>query len=217
MWRRPPHDRGFARHQNLRLRLLPWGNAPSGLGQARQVRRKMRQWLTKDVLKAVHAYLLVNEDAKVAARLAKHSAALESAPANAAEVSEALVAALQGELADTGSHLYRALHPAAAPAESVKSEKKKKKRKVDTEEASSETPPQVEEVAAPSKDDETLPQIEEVAEPEAAALELTTAPAAKKSKQSKHSNERFQRVKSDHAVYADERLRDMSYAAKVRS
>lgn len=40
--------------------------------------------------------------------------------------------------------------------------------------------------------------------------------APKPSKKTKTPGERFQRVKSDQATFLDDRLRDMSYAAKVR-
>lgn len=69
-------------------------------------------------------------------------------------------------------------------------------------------------------DAETQPEtsVVETVEPEQVTVsEVVQTPGSKSVKKTKMPGERFQRVKSDQAVFLDDRLRDMSYAAKVRS
>ncbi|WFC98837.1 jun-like transcription factor [Malassezia yamatoensis] len=74
-------------------------------------------------------------------------------------------------------------------------------------------------------EDTSLVQDDSMAEPEVSftqviepgeesLIESVASPASKSNKKSKTVGERFQRVKSDRATILDERLRDMSYAAK---
>lgn len=74
-------------------------------------------------------------------------------------------------------------------------------------------------VDAPASQSEEPPQVTQstTVEPNQITVTKTTHSSAPSNKKGKPTGERFQRVKSDQAVYMDDRLRDMSYAAKVRA
>lgn len=90
---------------------------------------------------------------------------------------------------------------------------------VEEPDAANESVMQVDTAEAPATAPETVAEVsvtESQPTGETIVTETVRTEAPKPSKKTKTPGERFQRVKSDQATYLDDRLRDMSYAAKVR-
>ncbi|WFD35044.1 jun-like transcription factor [Malassezia cuniculi] len=185
--------------------------------------------ISPEVVAFVHAFVHVHGSSKLAEKLASRfpKLGLEDNIANAESLSNALVETVKTAIAVPGS--------AASAALGTKKSKKDKKRKRDAEATEEAEEPVAEEAVA----EEPVAEEPVAEEPVEAVTEepVTETPAAEqvgedadvsvadvslsdesrgKNKKRKDSGigNRFQRVKSDQAVFLDDRLRDMSYAAK---
>ncbi|PKI83161.1 hypothetical protein MVES_003097 [Malassezia vespertilionis] len=164
-----------------------------------------------DVVTLMHAFLNTHAKPKLAAKLADAYPALrlEEKSEHAHALSDALEQSVRMLLETRGSLLGDELLSASGnvleadaigkeSAKALKKAKRAEKRALET------APIAVEESIIPVDDDVVAVQ-------ETVAVD-SPGPVLKKKKV---QTERFQRVKSDKAVFLDDRLRDMSYGAKV--
>lgn len=178
-------------------------------------------------MKAVHAFLLTHAKPKLAAKLADQypNLGLSDDAEKAETISNALVSTVKSALAVPSSELAVALQgekKKARKADEATDEKKAKKAKkakksksdeADTSMAEETADVTVEEPETPAEEPAEVSITETVAPNAVAVTETVESPAQKKKKAA--TGERFQRVKSDQVVFLDDRLRDMSYDAKV--
>lgn len=165
---------------------------------------------------------------KLAAKLADQypNLGLSDNAEKAETISNALVSTVKSALAVPSSELAVALQgekKKARKADEATDEKKAKKAKkakksksdeeADTSMAEETADVTVEEPETPAEEPAEVSITETVAPNAVAVSETVESPAQKKKKAA--TGERFQRVKSDQVVFLDDRLRDMSYDAKV--
>ncbi|KAI3628902.1 SRP40 [Malassezia furfur] len=188
--------------------------------------------VSPDALRLVYSFLYTHAKPKLASKLADQypKLNLEEDASRAEELSNALVHTVTSALAVPNSEISQALSgekKKARKSEEKESKKSKKAKKnddapaavVEEPDAANESVMQVDTAEAPATAPETVAEVsvtESQPTGETVVTETVRTEAPKPSKKTKTPGERFQRVKSDQATYLDDRLRDMSYAAKVR-
>lgn len=213
---------------------------PTGWQNRDGTRRLALLWLCRQVstlgshtesVILVHAFLQIHAP-KIAAKFASkfENLRLEDHAEQAETLSNALVNTVKAAMLVPGTDISKAFsalsEPEAenadkveAPAESspsTTSSSKKEKKDKQSKKAESDKKRKAQEDDA---QEEVIPvQAEEEPEaPEAPATEVEVVETvASRPKKKPAQGERFQRVKSEHVQFLDDRLRDMSYEAKVR-
>ncbi|WFD42926.1 jun-like transcription factor [Malassezia psittaci] len=183
--------------------------------------------VSSDTLRLVYAFLYTHSKPKLAAKFAEQYPKMElTKDADRAEtLSNALVATVASASALPDSKVSLALGSKKKKSRTHDAkEKKSKKAKKEPVVAEAETQASVLDPDV-TMEDMSLVQDGSMAEPEVSITEViepgevslvesVASPVSKSNKKTKTVGERFQRVKSDRAEILDERLRDMSYAAK---
>ncbi|WFC94855.1 jun-like transcription factor [Malassezia brasiliensis] len=190
--------------------------------------------VSPDALRLVYAFLYTHAKPKLASKLADQypKLNLEENASQAEELSNALVNTVTSALAVSNSEIARVLSGEKKKArkseekESKKSKKAKKNNDVsapvaENPDMANDSAMQVDATEAPAPAPPAPETVTEVSVTESqptgetVVTKTVQAEAPQPSKKTKTSGERFQRVKSDQVTFLDDRLRDMSYAAKV--